>query len=216
MDKERIKEKIIENGVVVIIRVNSSELAEKATYFLYENGLKSIEISTTSPRAIEVIKSIKTKLADNIILGAGTILDSETGRMALLAGADFLVTPILKKRIIKLSNRYNSVLFSGASTPTEIMKSWELGADFIKVFPARALGGPSFIKDILGPFPYLNLAPTGGITIENTGDYLRAGATVVCIGSSLINSYEINAGKFDSLIKKCQILSQVIKQAREK
>ena len=149
-----------------------------------------VEITMTSPGATEAIYKASKVLQGKAIIGAGSVLDPETARIAMLAGADFIVSPILNRDVIAMCKRYGKIVITGAFTPTEILTAWEAGADVVKVFPATKLG-PSFIKDVRGPMPQVKLTPTGGVNIDNLGDFLKAGAVFVGVGSALVNKQDV-------------------------
>lgn len=172
------------NGIVAVIRAESKGQALKIVDFAYQGGIKAIEITMTVPGAIDVIKNISSKFSTELLIGAGTILDSETARLAILAGAEFIVSPHLDIEIIKTSNRYQKVVMPGAMTVREVILSMEQGADVVKIFPS-GLFGPEIIKAIKGPLPHAPLMPTGGINLNNLQEWFKAGAFCVGVGSSL-------------------------------
>ena len=172
------------NGIVAVIRAESKGQALKIVDFAYQGGIKAIEITMTVPGAIDVIKNISSKFSTELLIGAGTILDSETARLAILAGAEFIVSPHLDIEIIKTANRYQKVVMPGAMTVREVILSMEHGADVVKIFPS-GLFGPEIIKAIKGPLPQAPLMPTGGINLNNLQEWFKAGVFCVGIGSSL-------------------------------
>ena len=172
------------NGIVAVIRAESKGQALKIVDFAYQGGIKAIEITMTVPGAIDVIKNISSKFSTELLIGAGTILDSETARLAILAGAEFIVSPHLDIEIIKTANRYQKVVMPGAMTVREVILSMEQGADVVKIFPS-GLFGPEIIKAIKGPLPHAPLMPTGGINLNNLQEWFKAGAFCVGVGSSL-------------------------------
>ena len=152
----------------------------------------------TSPGAIETIKQVSHRLGDEVIVGVGSVLDPETARAAILAGAQFIVSPIFKPEIVAMCRRYNKICVPGAFTPTEILTAWEAGADVVKIFPATKLG-PEFIKDLKGPLPQIEVTPTGGITLDNVGDFIKAGASFVGVGGALVDKKLVSANRWDDL-----------------
>jgi 2-dehydro-3-deoxyphosphogluconate aldolase/(4S)-4-hydroxy-2-oxoglutarate aldolase len=196
MTKEQCVQTLIESGVVAVIRVNSAAELVNISTALSKGGVKGIEITMTSPGAIEAIKEAATLLGDQAIIGAGTVLDPETGRLAILAGAKFVVGPVLNLNLAKLCRRYSVAYIPGAYTPTEILTAWEAGADIVKVFPTQ---GPAFIKDVLGPLPNVKLIPTGGIDLETLSDFIRAGVCCVGVGGALVDKRLVSEGKWDEL-----------------
>lgn len=185
---ENIVQGLRKSGVIAILRGIDSSRILPIVRSLYEGGIKAVEVTLTHPDALDSItRIVKETIDDDMLVGAGTVLDPESARAAIFAGAQFIISPTLNLETIKTTKRYGAISIPGAYTPTEILTAYENGADLIKVFPATALG-PSFLKDLSGPLPQIPLIPTGGITLENMGDYLRAGAAGVGIGSALAGS----------------------------
>jgi len=213
MDKEKQLQLLIDNGVVAIVRAdNSAQLVQVAEAIL-EGGVRAIEFTMTTPDALDLIKETSKKLGSGVLLGAGTVLDTETCRAAILAGAQFIVTPTLNTEVIKLCQRYSKVIIPGAFTPTEILTAWEAGADMVKVFPAT-LGGPQYFKDLHGPLPHIKLVPTGGVSLENTGDFIKAGAMAVAVGGNLVNSKLVKEGRFADIAETARKFVTEVKKAR--
>lgn len=177
---------IVDSGVVAVIRTDNAEELSHICEAMVDGGVVAVEVTMTSPGAIEAIAEASKRLEGRAVIGAGSVLDPETARCTILAGADFVVSPILNRDMIRICRRYSKIVIPGAFSPTEILAAWEAGADVVKVFPATKLG-PSFIKDVLGPLPQVRLTPTGGITLENLGEFLKAGAAFVGAGTSLVN-----------------------------
>lgn len=184
--KARYLEEITRSGVVAVIRANSAEELKNITLALNKGGVKALEITMTSPGALETIKAVSSELGDSAIIGVGSVLDTETARAAILAGAQFVVSPVFKPEIITLCRRYNKICIPGAFTPTEILSAWEAGADVVKIFPATKLG-PGYIKDLKGPLPQIKVTPTGGVNLENTADFIKAGAEFVGVGGAMVD-----------------------------
>jgi 2-dehydro-3-deoxyphosphogluconate aldolase/(4S)-4-hydroxy-2-oxoglutarate aldolase len=166
--------------------------------------------------AIHALERVADKLGDRIILGAGTVLDPETARACMLAGAEFFVTPSLNLKTIEIVKRYSKAAFPGALTPTEIVTAWQAGADAIKVFPCSALGGAKYIKALKGPFPQIEFVPTGGVNLETVGDFLAAGCCAVGVGSDLIDNKTIQQGKYEVFVERARQFRQKIAEARGK
>jgi 2-dehydro-3-deoxyphosphogluconate aldolase/(4S)-4-hydroxy-2-oxoglutarate aldolase len=207
-------EKIIESGVVAIIRTESSEELLNIAKALKEGGLIAIELTMTTPGALNFIPEILKVMGKDIILGVGSVLDSETARLAILAGAEFIVSPVLKPEIIKICHRYDKIAIPGAYTPTEILKAWEEGGDVIKIFPASSLG-PQFIKDIHGPLPQVKLSPTGGVTLENVGEFIKAGACFVGVGGNLVDKKSVSEKRWDIITEKAKAFLSEVKKVRK-
>ena len=200
-------------GVIAVVRAKSADLAVKIALAVANGGIKPVEITMTVPGAMEAIKEVSQKLVDKVIVGAGTVLDTETARMAILAGAEFVVSPILNLKVIELCKRYSKVIIPGAYTPTEILTAWERGADIVKVFPATT-GGPQYFRDIHGPLPQIRLLPTGGVTLENAADFIRAGACAIAVGSNLVDKKAVAEGKFEIITEEAIKFREVVEKAR--
>jgi 2-dehydro-3-deoxyphosphogluconate aldolase/(4S)-4-hydroxy-2-oxoglutarate aldolase len=173
-----------------------------------------MEITMTTPNAIEIINEFSSQIGDDFILGAGTVLDSETARSVLLAGAQFVVSPVTNIDMIRTVHRYDKAVFPGAFTPTEILNAWENGADIVKVFPATAVG-PQFFKDIHGPLPQIRLTPTGGVSLENAGDFIRCGASCLGVGTALLNKKMIAESDWHTLTEHAKKFVAEVQQARK-
>ncbi len=198
MSKEEQLQQIIDSGVVAVIRVDSADQLVGICEAMAAGGIRGVEITMTSPGALEAIREAARVLDGMAIIGAGSVLDPETARMAMLAGADFIVSPTLNLDTIKICKRYGAIVIPGAFTPTEILTAWQAGADVVKVFPATKLG-PSFIKDVRGPLPQVRLTPTGGVDINNLGEFLKAGAAFVGVGTALVNKRYVAEKNWDAL-----------------
>jgi 2-dehydro-3-deoxyphosphogluconate aldolase/(4S)-4-hydroxy-2-oxoglutarate aldolase len=207
-------QEIIESGVVAVIRGAQPDTIIPIAKSLAAGGVKAIEITAETPGAISLIEKVTCELGDQIIAGAGTVLDPETARSAIMYGAKFIFSPTINKETIKIAKRYGIISVPGAFTPTEILTGYECGADLIKVFPANILG-PGYLKDVHGPLPHIPLMPTGGINLENTGSYIKAGAVAVGVGSTLVNTKEVmDEDYFRNLTAKAQSFIEQVKLAR--
>ena len=211
-DRDSLK-LIGESGVIGIIRIQTTEDLLAIAEALHRGGLNCLEITMNTPGALRAIESACEKLPQ-VLLGAGTILDAISAREAILAGAQFLVTPTVKLDVLEVAHRYGIPAIIGAMTPTEILTAWEAGADLVKVFPAAILG-PKYLQEIRGPFPQIPLVPTGGITAENAGDFVRAGAVAVCVGSWLVDKKAVAEGRFEVLTERARQLVEAVRKARE-
>ena len=212
MCKADTLEGLKDSGVIGIIRVSTAQDLIRIAKVLHEGGLSCLEITMTTPGALRAIEEAREELPD-VLMGAGTVLDAPTARQAILAGAQFLVTPTVELDVIEVAHRYGVPVIPGAMTPTEILTCWEAGADMVKVFPASVLG-PGFIKALHGPLPQIPLVPTGGITAENAGDYIQAGAAMVCAGSWLVGKDVLSGAGIDALRDRACQLVQVVREAR--
>ena len=208
-----ILEAIIASGIVAVVRVNSAQEAVEVCGAIAKGGVKPIEVTMTVPGAVDVIKDLRNIMKEEVILGAGTVLDSETARAVILAGAEFIVSPTLNLGVIETCRRYSKVVVPGAFTPTEILTAWEAGADIVKVFPAT-VGGPKYLKDILGPLPQVRLIPTGGVNLENTPDFIKAGAVAVAAGTSLVSKVALKEKNYDIITEMARKFIEAVKVAR--
>jgi len=212
--KRGIVERIHESGVIAIMRANSSEQLLAAAEAVLAGGVNAIEVTLTTPGALAVIELAVKKFGDAVLFGAGTVLDPESARAAISAGAQFIVSPTTKLETIALCRRYSIPAMPGAYTPTEILTAWEAGAEVVKVFPADTLG-PQFIKAVKAPLPQVRLCPTGGVTVANAGDFIRAGADVVGVGGELINNKLLAAQDFAEIASRAKQFREAVAKARE-
>lgn len=198
MDRLEALQKTLDTGIVSIIRAKSGEQLVEVAKALYEGGIDVIEVTFTVPGVLDIISAVKQELGDRILLGAGTVLDTESARAAILAGAEFIVTPTVNPDVIRLCNRYSKAIMPGAFTPTEILTAWEAGADIVKVFPAD-VGGPGYLKAVHGPLPQVRLLPTGGVDLETLPAFVKAGACAVGLGSALVEKSAVESGDMDRI-----------------
>jgi len=213
MNKDICVLKLREAAVLGIIRVALPEGLPDIVHALHKGGITCLEITMTAPGALRAIDKTSGETTE-ILMGAGTVLDSPTARQAILAGAEFLVTPTVELDVIEMAHRYGKVVIAGAMTPTEILTAWEAGADMVKVFPANVLG-PRYLKAVHGPLPQIPLVPTGGITTDNAGEFIKAGAAVICAGSWLVDKKAIAEGRYEILTKRARELVEAVGKARE-
>ena len=200
-------------GIVAIIRANSSNELIEAAAAIQTGGVDVIEITMTTPDALQVIGDVAARLGDAVLIGVGSVLDAETARAAMLAGAEFVVSPVTKPDVIEICNRYGKVVVPGAFTPTEILSAWETGADYVKVFPSSGVGF-SYIKDIKAPLPQIPLIPTGGINADNAAEFIKAGAAALGVGSALVSSDLIESGDFAMLTERAKKLINAVKSVK--
>jgi 2-dehydro-3-deoxyphosphogluconate aldolase/(4S)-4-hydroxy-2-oxoglutarate aldolase len=200
-------------GVVAVIRLQDPDRLKSVIDALRAGGVTALEVTMTVPRAIQLIEAIAPSLPDGVVIGAGTILDAETARAAILAGARFIVGPVFNRAVIEVCHRYDVAVMPGCFTPTEILAAWEAGADVVKVFPATALG-PSYFKDIRGPMPQLRLMPTGGVSLENTADWITAGAVAVGVGTALVDGKAVAAGDYAAITARATRFVDAVRRAR--
>jgi 2-dehydro-3-deoxyphosphogluconate aldolase/(4S)-4-hydroxy-2-oxoglutarate aldolase len=204
---------IEECGVVAVIRMKEREKLRAVVDALGDGGVRALEVTMTVPGAIDLIGQLAPTLPRGFVLGAGTILDAETARLAMLAGAQFIVGPVFRPEVIAMCHRYDTAAMPGCFTPTEILAAWEAGADVVKVFPATALG-PGFFKDVRGPLPQVKLMPTGGVTLDNAGDWIAAGAVAVGVGTALLDAKAIAAGDYGVITENARRIVANVAAAR--
>jgi 2-dehydro-3-deoxyphosphogluconate aldolase/(4S)-4-hydroxy-2-oxoglutarate aldolase len=200
-------------GVVAVVRLKDAGAFREVAAALVEGGVRAIEVTMTVPGAVSLIESLAAAAPPGIIVGAGTVLDVETARQVILAGAQFVVGAVLRPDVIELGHRYDVPVMPGCFTPTEILTAWEAGADVVKVFPATALG-PVFFKDLRGPLPQLRLMPTGGVTRENAGDWIRAGAVAIGVGTALVDGKAVSERRFEVLTANARHFVGAVQAAR--
>lgn len=200
-------------GVVAVVRLDDLAHAIPIAEALSAGGVNSVEFTFTNPSAADAISAVRAAMGDRSYVGAGTVLDPETARIAILAGAEYIVTPTFKASTIEMCRRYSIPTIIGSFTATEMLTAWEAGADYIKVHPA-GLGGPRYFKDILGPLPQLRLIPSGGVSLENAGDFIKAGAVAVALGSNLVDSATVNDQNWSELTRRAAALSEAVRSAR--
>ncbi|MGC3991507.1 MAG: bifunctional 4-hydroxy-2-oxoglutarate aldolase/2-dehydro-3-deoxy-phosphogluconate aldolase [Chthoniobacteraceae bacterium] len=213
MKKSQIIDRILDPGIVAVIRVDSSEQLVDISTALIEGGVTGLEITMTTPNAIGVISEVSKKFGSKALMGVGTVLDAETARLAILAGAEFVVTPVFAPDVIEMCNRYGKAVASGAYTPTEALAGHQAGADFTKIFPANQLG-PTYIKNLLAPLPMLNVIPTGGVTTETAASFINAGCVALAAGSSLVSKDVVKNKDWKKLTETAAAFVEAIKKAR--
>lgn len=200
-------------GVIAIVRLDDYSRAVDLVGALTEGGIDVIEFTYTNPAAGAAIAEVKAAVKDAALVGAGTVLDPETARAAILLGADFIVTPTLNVETIRLCQRYSVPTVIGSFTPTEILTAWEAGATFVKVFPASAVG-PRYLKDVAGPLPQVRLIPTGGVSADNAGEFIKAGARAVALGSNLVDAESVAVGDWGTITQRARDAVAAVQDAR--
>lgn len=213
MTKLEIIDRILNPGIVAIIRADSSEQLLSAAEALYEGGVTGMEVTMTTPNALQVISDVSKRFGNKVLIGVGSVLDTETCRAAILAGSEFVVTPVTKPDVIKMCNRYGKPIASGAYTPTEALTAYESGADFIKIFPADQLG-PQYIKNILAPMPMLPIIPTGGVTVQTAESFIKAGCVALAAGSSLVSKEILKSQDWKKLTETAAAFVEAVRKAR--
>ena len=215
MSRESQLRHVLDCGVVAIVRSPDGRQLVEVARALADGGVTVVEITLTVPDALDVVRRVRQDLGDRLLLGAGTVLDPETARAALLAGADYLVAPTVNLDVIRLCRRYDKLVMPGAFTPTEILAAWEAGADVVKVFPAEVLG-PAFFRALRGPLPQVRLMPTGGVDLNTAADFLRAGACCLGLGSQLVEPRAIAEGNFDRIRDLARQYVAIVQSTRGK
>ncbi|MCC6489841.1 MAG: bifunctional 4-hydroxy-2-oxoglutarate aldolase/2-dehydro-3-deoxy-phosphogluconate aldolase [Candidatus Hydrogenedentes bacterium] len=216
MDKYAAIQYLLDKCIIAVVRADSGgDDLVKVVEAVAAGGVHCIELTMTTPGALQCLEVASKKLAGtDSLLGVGTVLDAETCRMAILAGAEFVVTPTLAVPVIQMARRYGKPVAAGAYTPTEILAAWDNGSDFVKVFPA-SVGGPDYIKAIKGPLPQIPLIPTGGVEVENVGDFLKAGAAALGVGGNLVSKKLVAARDFDGIAKNARSFADAVASARK-
>lgn len=206
--------RVLDTGIVAIIRAPSGELLADVAEALVAGGIDVMEVTFTIPGAIRVLEQVADRLGDRVLLGAGTVLDTETARAAILAGAEFIVSPSTNIDVIGVCKRYSKLSMPGAFTPTEVIAAWQAGADVVKIFPSD-IHGPKYLKALRGPYPHVRMMPTGGVTLETAADFLKAGACALGVGGSLVEPRALA----DRDLARIETLSRrfvdAVRQARE-
>jgi 2-dehydro-3-deoxyphosphogluconate aldolase/(4S)-4-hydroxy-2-oxoglutarate aldolase len=213
MNHQESVQLIRQTGVIAIMRAKSSDQLLRAADAIREGGVCVIEVTMTTPGALAIIEQAASRYAQDVLFGAGSVLDSESARAAILAGAQFIVSPSFKTALVEICRRYSIAVMPGAFTPTEVLTAWECGADMVKVFPA-SFGGPALIKALKAPLPQVELVPLGGVNLETAADFVRAGAAAVGVGSALINQKLLEAGDWAALTEQAHRFIEEVARGR--
>lgn len=214
MNKHDVLARIREVGLIPVIRAESPEEAGLAIDAIRAGGVPILEITMTVPGALRLIEAVTISYGEDVVVGAGTVLDPETARACILAGAQFVVSPALNLDTVACCRRYGVAVLPGTLTPTEVVAAWQAGADMVKVFPAGALGGASYIKALKAPFPQIDLVPTGGVSLKTAADFIQAGATALGVGADLVDLKALRAGQGADITRKAKELVEIVRQAR--
>jgi 2-dehydro-3-deoxyphosphogluconate aldolase/(4S)-4-hydroxy-2-oxoglutarate aldolase len=214
MHKNTIIRRLLDPGIIAIIRADSSDQLVEAAEALYAGGITAMEVTMTTPNALQVIGDVTARFGGKLLMGVGSVLDPETCRAAILAGAEFVVTPVTKPEVIRLANRYGKPIAAGAFTPTEALTAHESGADFIKLFPAE-FAGPAYVRTILAPLPMLQIIPTGGVTPATAKDFLDAGCVAVGTGSALVSREILKKRDWAGLKARAEEFVAAVRRAKE-
>jgi len=214
MTKKEVLRKIAEVGLVPVVRAQSADEAMKVVDAICEGGVPILEITMTVPGALAVMEQVSRRFGSDVVLGAGTVLDPETARACILAGAQFVVSPALNPATIEMCRRYSIAVVPGALTPTEVIAAWTAGADVVKVFPCGALGGASYIKSLKAPFPQIELIPTGGVSVNTASDFIKAGALALGVGADLVDTKAVREGNARLVTEKAREYLRIVQEAR--
>jgi 2-dehydro-3-deoxyphosphogluconate aldolase/(4S)-4-hydroxy-2-oxoglutarate aldolase len=212
-DRHAVLNDLISTGVIAVIRADSGEQLVNVCRALARGGVRACEITMTTPGALEAIAAASRALGGEALIGAGSVLDPETARAAILAGARFIFSPTLNAQTVEMAHRYDCVAVPGAMTPTEILTAWSAGADVVKVFPANHFG-PQYLRDINGPLPQVKLTPTGGVDLTTAADWIKAGAVAIGVGSSLVKKDLLAGAKWDELSALARQYVDIVANAR--
>jgi len=215
MDKAETLQRITEVGIVPVVRAASSEEALRAVEAIKAGGVPVIEITMTVPGAVRVIEEVAARYGADVLVGAGTVLDAETARACILAGAEFIVSPALNLDTIVMCRRYGKVVMPGALTPTEVLAAWQAGADLVKVFPCDSVGGAKYLKSLKAPLPQIQMVPTGGVSLQTAADFIKAGASALGVGSDLVNDQTLREGLESLITERARRFVEIVKAARQ-
>ena len=214
MDKQKARDRIIEIGIVPVVRASSAAEACVAADAVCQGGLPIVEITMTVPGAVDVIRELVKNCSSDVLIGAGTVLNPEAARRCLDAGAQFLVSPGLNLKTVELAVREGKLIMAGALTPTEVITAWDAGADFVKIFPCGQVGGAKYIKALKGPLPQIPLVPTGGVNLNTAAEFIEAGAAALGIGGELVQADALKSNMPEIIVENARKFLAIVKQAR--
>ena len=215
MTREQVRARVLEVGIVPVVRATSAKQAISAAVAVAAGGITIVEVTMTVPGALDAISQLIKTLGSEVIVGAGTVLDAQAARQCFDAGAEFLVSPGLDLATIKAANDAGKLIMAGALTPTEVITAWKAGADFVKVFPASAVGGPGYLKALRGPLPQVPLVPTGGVNLNTAADFLRAGASALGVGGELVLAAALKSGETAQITALARQYLEIVQQVRK-
>ena len=216
MDKQRVRERIVEIGIMPVVRAASPREARMAADAVREGGIPIVEITMTVPGAVDVIRELTKSGASDVLVGAGTVLNVEAARRCLDAGAQFLVSPGLNLEVVKLASAEGRLMMAGALTPTEVITAWEAGSDFVKVFPCGQVGGAKYIKALKGPLPQVPLVPTGGVSLATAAEFIEAGAAALGVGGECVQAEALKSGKPEIIVENARKFLAIVREARSR
>lgn len=214
MSRVEVIKQIKETGVIPVVRATSADEAMRAIDAIREGGISVLEITMTVPGAVKVIEEVSARYGKDALVGAGTVLDPETATACISAGAQFVVSPVLNLLTIARCQEHDVVVMPGALTPTEVVQAWTAGADFVKVFPAGAVGGPSYLKALKAPLPQIELVPTGGVSLKTAADFIKAGAAALGVGADLVDIKAIREGQASLITERAKQFVEIVREAR--
>ena len=214
MTKDEVLQRIEEIGVIPVVRAASADEAAAVAEAIREGGIPILEITMTVPGAVTVIADLSKRYGDQVLVGAGTVLDPETASRCIRAGAQFVVSPALNLRTIQLCKGEDIAIFPGSLTPTEVVTAWQAGADAVKVFPCSAVGGPKYLRALKAPLPQIRLVPTGGVSLATAKDFIAAGAWALGVGADLVNTEAIRSGDRESVVTTARAYVAAVREAR--
>src|SRR5438105_1031282 len=215
MNKTDVIQWIKAAGVIPVVRAASADEAMRAIEAIKAGGLSVLEITMTVPGAVRVIEEVAARYGADVLVGAGTVLDAETARACMLAGAEFIVSPALNLDTIAMCRRYGKVVMPGALTPTEVLAAWQAGADLVKVFPCDSLGGAKYLKSLKAPLPQVQMVPTGGVSLQTAADFIKAGASALGVGSDLVNDQTLREGLESLITERARRFVEIVQAARQ-
>jgi len=214
MTKDQAAARIVEIGIVPVIRASSAQLAIRAADAVCAGGIPIVEMTMTVPGAIEAIAQLAKSVGSEVLIGAGTVLDSQTAQRCIDAGAEFIVSPGFDLDTVQTANRLRKLMMAGALTPTEVISAWKAGSDFVKVFPCGAVGGAKYIKALKAPLPQIPMIPTGGVNLQTAADLIRAGASALGIGGELVSASALNSGETKDITATAREYVEIVREAR--
>src|SRR5256884_4945566 len=214
MDKQKVRDRIMEIGIVPVVPASSAGEARIAAAAVCQGGIPIVEITMTVPGALEVIRELAKNSASDVLVGAGTVLNAEAARRCSDAGAQFLVSPGLNLQTVEFAVREEKLIIAGALTPTEVITAWEAGSDFVKVFPCGQVGGAKYIKALKGPLPQVPLVPTGGVNLHTAAEFIEAGAAALGVGGELVQAEALKSGKMETIVENARKFVEIVKEAR--
>jgi 2-dehydro-3-deoxyphosphogluconate aldolase / (4S)-4-hydroxy-2-oxoglutarate aldolase len=214
MTSDEVRQRVVEIGILPVVRASTAGQALLAAEAVCAGGIPIVEVTMTVPGAIDVIAQLVGRIGNDVLVGAGTVLDAETARQCISAGAQFIVSPGFDRETVEVVRRERKLMLAGALTPTEIAAACKAGADFVKIFPCGSVGGPKYIRALRGPFPQIQFVPTGGVNLETAADFIRAGAAALGVGSELVQAEALKAGNTQLIMENARKFLDIVKNAR--